>query len=386
MTLSALLSVGGADAEDALQSAVRSLGLNGVAVEVERVVEWGLACTRIKVQGEDAPPLRHLEQMLTVIDRAAVSERVKDQARAAVIRLAEVEAGIHGCEVDHIHFHEVGAADTLVDVVGTFVLIEALGVDQVSVGTIPVGGGTVEIAHGRMGVPAPATAALLCGFETVGGPEMRELTTPTGALLAGQLATSQGPMPRMTVKAVGYGAGTMKLEHSPNVLRVVLGEASDVGGSGATSGDTVVELQTNIDDVSPEVIGYAARRLREAGALDVWTVAAQMKKDRPGVVLHVLVTPEREGAAVDILFAETGTLGVRRAPLERYVAGRGSWTVSVGGHDVDVKWGAWGEGVSLAPEFEQAARVAEAAGVPLRDVIQEAVEKARLQLGKGGAP
>ena len=231
-----------------------------------------------------------------------------------------MEAGIHGCSVDEIHFHEVGAADTLVDVVGTFVLVEALGVDQVFVGTIPVGGGTVEIAHGRMGVPAPATAALLAGYQVVGGPEMRELTTPTGALLVGQLAAKQGPLPAMTVKAVGYGAGTMKLEHGPNVLRVVLGEAAAgapaarrAPGAAARDGDTVVELQTNIDDVSPEVVGYALRRLREAGALDVWTVPAQMKKDRPGVVLHVLVAPDRGSGGRGHLFAETGTLGVRRA-------------------------------------------------------------------------
>jgi pyridinium-3,5-bisthiocarboxylic acid mononucleotide nickel chelatase len=402
MALSALLDLGGAAAEAALQAAVRSMDLNGVAVEVERTAEWGLACTRIKVLDEDAPPLRHLEQMLEVIDRAALSARVKGQARAAVTRLAEVEAGVHGCEVDHIHFHEVGAADTLVDVVGAFVLVEALGIDRVHVGTIPVGGGTVQIAHGRMGVPAPATAALLAGYVSVGGPEMRELTTPTGALLVGQLAATQGPLPAMTVRAVGYGAGTMKLEHGPNVLRAVLGEAAREAGAtpdapGAAGGDsgggagpephsdTVVELQTNIDDVSPEIIGYAARRLREAGALDVWTVPAQMKKDRPGVVLHVLVAPHKEAAAVGIIFAETGTLGVRRAVLQRYVAGRGCLTVAAGGADVAVKWGAWGDTVNLAPEFEDAARAAAAAGVPLRQVTQEAAEKARVHLAEGGA-
>ena len=402
MTLSALLDLGGAPAEAALQAAVRSMGLNGVAVEVERTTEWGLACTRIKVRDEDAPPLRHLEQMLEVIDRATLSARVKQQARAAVTRLAEVEAGVHGCEVDHIHFHEVGAADTLVDVVGAFVLIEALGIDQVYVGTIPVGGGTVQIAHGRMGIPAPATAALLTDYVSVGGPEMRELTTPTGALLVGRLGAKQGPLPAMTVKAVGYGAGTMKLEHGPNVLRVVLGEAAleavtapgaPVAAAGSPSGgagpephsDTVVELQTNIDDVSPEIMGYAARRLREAGALDVWTVPAQMKKDRPGVVLHVLVAPDKEAAAVDVLFAETGTLGVRRAGLKRYVAGRGMITVQACGTDVAVKWGKWGDTVNLAPEFEDAARAAAAAGVPLRQVMQEAAEEARVLLAEGGA-
>jgi len=328
-----------------------------------------------------------------------------------VTRLAEVEAGVHGCSMDEIHFHEVGAADTLVDVVGTFVLVEALGVEKVYVGTIPVGGGTVQIAHGRMGVPAPATAALLAGYEAVGGPEMRELTTPTGALLVGQLGAEQGPLPPMTVKAVGYGAGTMKLEHGPNVLRVVLGEstggagrcpvgaaalaegatpgratpgaaAQAAGGPGAEAPQMVVELQTNIDNVSAEVVGYTLGKLRQSGALDAWTTQAQMKKDRPGMVLHVLVVVEREAEAVDIVFEETGTLGIRRAVLGRYVADRGSVKVTVAGQEVAVKWGKWGERVSLAPEYEDAARVAAAAGLPLRQVMHEATEVARRLMGQ----
>ncbi len=353
-------------------------------MDVKHETEWGISCTRIDVRMEQAPPLRHLENMLDVIARTDVSDAVKARSVAAVTRLAEVEAGVHGCPVDHIHFHEVGAADTLVDVVGAFVLIEALGVDKVYVGTIPVGGGTVEIAHGRMAVPAPATAALLAGYEAVGGPEMRELTTPTGALLVGQLGAIQGPMPAMSVTTVGYGAGTMKLDGGPNVLRVVLGKASESGAAPArTAGDTVVELQTNIDDVSAEVIGYTLKRLREAGALDAWAVPAQMKKDRPGVVLHVLCPRELEAALVDVLFAETGTLGVRRAECTRYVAERGNVTVNVAGQDVAVKWGRWAGALSLAPEYEEAARAAAAAGVPLRQVMHDATEAARQLLERG---
>jgi uncharacterized protein (TIGR00299 family) protein len=384
MTLAALLDVGGPDAERVLQEAVRSLGLNDLVVDIKRATEWGIACTRVDVRAEKSPPLRHLGDMLAVIDRASASEPVKARAKAAVTRLAEVEAGIHGCTVDEIHFHEVGAADTLVDVVGTFVLVEALGVDKVFVGMIPVGGGTVQIAHGRMGVPAPATAELLAGYQAVGGPEMRELTTPTGALLVGQLAAEQGQLPLMTVKAVGYGAGTMKLEKGPNLLRAVLGEAAPAAGASRLgTPNVVVGLQTNIDDVSPEVVGYTLGRLRQAGALDVWTTPAQMKKDRPGMVLHVLVGADQEAGAVDIMFAETGTLGIRRAVLDRYVADRGSVTVLVGGQKVAVKWGRWGEGVSLAPEYEEAARAAAAVGLPLRQVMHEATEAARRLVGPG---
>ena len=390
MMLAALLDAGGQAAESALHEAVASLGLKDTAVEITHDVEWGIACTRVNVRAEQSPPLRHLSDMLQVIGGAVLSERVKAQSGAAVGRLAEVEAGIHGCSAAQVHFHEVGAADTLVDVVGTFVLVEALGVDDVFVGTIPVGGGTVEIAHGRMGVPAPATAALLTGYQVVGGPEMRELTTPTGALLAGQLQARQGPLPAMTVRSIGYGAGTMKLEHGPNLLRAVLGEAAHGAGADAAGGvggralDAVVDLQTNIDNVSPEVIGHTLRRLREAGALDAWTVAAHMKKDRPGVVLHVLVTPSKEAETVDILFAETGTLGVRRSDLSRYVADRGSVSVSVAGHDVAVKWGRWGgRTMSLAPEYEDAAAAAALSGIPLREVMHLAREAARGVVERG---
>ena len=206
---------------------------------------------------------------------------------------------------------------------------------------------------------------------------MRELTTPTGALLVGQLGATQGPLPAMTVKTIGYGAGMMKLQGGPNVLRVVLGEAAGSGAAPGPAGDTVVELRTNIDDVSAEVVGYTLRRLRGAGALDTWTVPAQMKKDRPGVVLHVLCEEALEGGLVDIVFAETGTLGIRRVECPRYVAERGSVKVSVAGQDVAVKWGRWRGRLDLAPEYEEAARAAAAVGVPLRQVMHDAVEAAR---------
>jgi pyridinium-3,5-bisthiocarboxylic acid mononucleotide nickel chelatase len=378
MTLAALVDAGGPEAEAALHAVVASMGLPGVSVDVTRGTEWGVRCTRVDVRTEQSPPLRHLSEMLAVVDGAGLPAQVQDRSRTALVRLAEVEAGIHGCSVDEIHFHEVGAADTLVDVVGTFVLVETLGVKKVFVGTIPVGGGTVQIAHGRMGVPAPATVELLSGYHVVGGPEMRELTTPTGALLVGGLGAQQGPLPAMVVRAVGYGAGMMKLEHGPNVLRVVLGDAEARGPD-----QTVVELQTNLDDVAGEVVGYTLRRLRDAGALDAWTVPAQMKKDRPGLVLHVLVTPALEMDAVAILLAETGTLGVRRSLLGRYAAERGRVAVTVRGQNVAVKWGRWqGRLVSLAPEYDDAAAAAAALGVPFREVMHLAVEEARRLVGE----
>jgi len=365
--------------ERELNRAVRALRLPGTEIAVARDVEWGVACTRVQVRGDGAAPPRHLGEMEAIIAVAELSERVRFEAIEAIRRLAAVEAAVHGCRVEDIHFHEVGAVDTLVDVVGVFSLVEALGVGSVVVGPIPVGGGMVETAHGRLGVPAPATALLLEGYEIVGGPEMRELTTPTGALLLGQLRATGGPLPPMRVDRIGHGAGSMKLERGPNLLRALLGTPWEGATKGFGAGnDQVVELQTNLDDVSPEVIGHACRLLRDAGALDVWTETAHMKKDRPGVVVHALVTFADEPSATAIIFEQTGTLGVRRQVVTRHVALRGTVVVLVDGKEVRVKWGRWEDRlVSVAPEYEDAAAVAAARGLSLNEVMLRAAQAAR---------
>jgi uncharacterized protein (TIGR00299 family) protein len=382
MLMASLLDAGRdvPDLDEVLQHAVGGLGLAGAQIDIVRGVEWGLTCTRVEVRGEHQAPLRHLQDMERIIASAALSEGVAARALSALRRLASVEASIHGCSPEEIHFHEVGAVDTLVDVVGTFVLVEALGIERVGIGTIPVGGGTVTIAHGRMGIPAPATAKLLEGYQIVGGPEMRELTTPTGALLVAELGAEQGSLPPMRVDMVGYGAGSMKLEGGPNVLRTLIGRMSCDDGE---EGQAIVELETNLDDVPAEVVGYASRILRELGAVDVWTVAAVMKKDRPGVVLHVLVPAELEEAAVMTVFSETGTLGVRRQEKVRRVAERGTVAVTVAGEPVRVKWGRWqGRLTSLAPEYEDAVKAAKAGCIPLKEVMGSALEAARAEMGK----
>jgi pyridinium-3,5-bisthiocarboxylic acid mononucleotide nickel chelatase len=368
--------------EVVLRSAVDALGLEGTTIEVTRDVEWGVDCTRVHIDDGEAAPLRRLQEMEQVIGGAALSWQVRERALAAVRRLAEVEAAVHGCAIEDIHFHEIGAVDTLVDIVGSFALVEALGIQQVHVGTIPVGGGTVEIAHGVMGVPAPATVRLLEGYPIVGGPEARELTTPTGELLVGQLQARPGSLPIMRPERVGYGAGNLKLDRGPNVLRMVVGTAVEPAGER----DSVVELQTNLDDVSPEVIGHAAAALLAAGALDVWTAPVQMKKGRPGVVLHALVSESAEDAAVRLIFEETGTLGIRRASVKRHVAERGVVKVEVGGVSMDVKWGKWGGRiVSVSPEYEDCARVAGLTGISLKDVNRLAAEAARKLVSDGPA-
>ncbi len=219
-----------------LRQTVGALGIDDSVIEVTRDAEWGLACTRVQVRDEGLAPLRHLADMEQMIGAAGLSEAVRTAATEAVRRLAGVEAAIHGCSMEQIHFHEVGAVDTLVDVVGVLALVEALGVEEVLVGTIPVGGGTVEIAHGRMGVPAPATERLLVGYDIVGGPEMRELTTPTGALLVGQLGARQGTMPAMRPRASGVRSGLHEAGERPERATGGTGKQGRVRGQSGGRG------------------------------------------------------------------------------------------------------------------------------------------------------
>ncbi len=366
-----------------LREAVASLGLKGVRLEIARGHEQGFACTRVKVQEDQPQPLRTLGDFTALLEAANLPEGPKARAMHAVRHLVEIEAEIHGVPLETVHLHEVGAADTLVDVVGTMLLVEALQVQGVYVGEIPLGGGAVEFAHGRAAVPAPATARLLAGYRVRGGPEAKELTTPTGALLLRELGAVPQDLPAMRLSAVGYGAGQLRLESGPNLLRVFIGE-EQTGGSGwegSLSGareEQVVELVTNLDDVTPEVIGHTVSRLRESGVLEVWTAPAHMKKERPGVVLHALLRPEQVQEVANIIFRETGTLGIRTCAWNRYYLERGWQTVELPAGQVRVKWGRFGdEVVSLAPEYEDAARLATESGLPLRQVMEQALELAR---------
>ena len=387
MLMAALLDLdrGGSHLESTLRGALAAVRLDPGILSVSREVDQGLACTAVQVRGEDNPPLRHLSDLTGILEESRLPERVRERSRTAFERLARVEAGVHGCSVDEIHFHEIGAVDTLVDVVGVFALIEALGVDDVYVGTIPLGGGTVNIAHGTMGVPAPATAALLTGYSVVGGREMHELTTPTGALLVSELKAEPGPVPAMMVDGTGYGCGTARFHSGPNVVRVVLGRAAGGAvGVGGDSQDLVVELETNLDNISPEVIGHVCRGLREAGALEVWTSPAFMKKDRPGAVLHALALPSAEEALSDMIIAETGSLGVRRQLKQRRIAERGTLTVVVEGTEIIVKWGRHhGRITSVAAEYDSAVSAAAVTGLRLKELMFRAVVEARKMIEAG---
>ena len=377
MMLGALLGLAGPDHDlaEVLQRTVGALAV-GAEVGVETVLERGFAANRITVESPLAPHDRRLADLETVVVEADLPAEVRARSLHALRRLATVEAGLHGVGLEEVHFHELGAVDTLVDVVGAFALVHTLGVARCVHAPVPVGSGRVHTEHGELGVPAPATLALLQGRPIAGGPERVEVTTPTGALLLSELAAGAGPLPAMVVERVGYGAGHRRLASGPNLLRVVLG--SEAAGSQTAEqegarGDHVVLLETVVDDASPEVLGHLFERLRREGALEVWWSPAYMKKSRPAVALSVLCAAEDEQRLVEIVFAESGTFGVRRAVVERHVLARSWVSVEVEGVPVRVKVGRWGDRVvTLAPEFDDVAAVAEASGLPLREVVRAA--------------
>lgn len=372
--------------EAVLRETVARLALEEVRLEVTTRVDRGFVCRRLEVISGGSPPARTLSAAEGIVAAAGLAPWVAEHSRAALRRLAEVEAALHGVAPEQVHFHELGAADTLVDVVGCLTLVDALGVGRVVCSPVPVGSGRVSTEHGTLGVPAPATLALLVGVPLRGGPEESEVTTPTGALLVTELTREFGPLPAMTVEAVGYGGGSRRLEHGPNILRAVLGSESTVGleprGGSAVAGtradDCVVVLEVTVDDASPEILSYLNGLLLEAGALDVWWVPAYMKKGRLGAALTVLCRAELEAGLVDLLFRESTTFGVRRSEHRRHVLDREWVTTDVRGELVRVKVGRRaGRVMTVAPEYEDAARAARKLGVPLKEIMADAGQAAR---------
>ncbi len=280
---------------------------------------------------------------------------------------------MHGSTIEKVHFHEVGAVDSIADIVGAAIGWDLLGVDRIVCSPVPTGQGTIEIAHGRLTIPAPATAELLKGIPLRATEIEAELTTPTGAAIVATLAEEFGPLPAMTIESIGYGAGNRDLEEQPNILRLLVGESAEAPAAGAFVSDEIEVLETNLDDATGEVVSYCASMLWEAGALDVYTSAIQMKKNRPGVTLTVLCSLADAPRMELIMFRETTTLGVRRHRASRRKLPRQP-------HVVKTVWGAvegkiaWMEGAAanFSPEFESCRRLAEEKEVPLRDVFEAA--------------
>jgi pyridinium-3,5-bisthiocarboxylic acid mononucleotide nickel chelatase len=367
MTLAALFDAG-VDPKPVL-AALDSLGLP-ITVEIEKVKRNGIAATYVNVVAPDQEDYRFLPDVEAILAKGAMSARQSELALKIFRKLAEAEAAVHGMPVEKVHFHEVGALDSIADIVGVAVAFDQLGVERVTSRSVPPGSGTVKCAHGLMPVPAPATAMLLRGMPLATAPVTGELVTPTGAAILATVVTEFTNQPEMTIERIGCGAGKRNPIEQPNILRVFIGESVTDGGAGES--DTVVVLETNLDDVSPEVVGYSFERLFAAGALDVFTTPIQMKKNRPGVMLTVLAESRDVATMETILFRETGTFGIRRYSATRSKLNREQVTVATPWGPVRAKKGWRGEFAIVTPEYEDCARVAREHGVPLRDVYAAA--------------
>ena len=377
MALGSLLDAG-ADADE-VRALLNRLDLPSWDLRVEEGVRGGIACTRAIVSGDDVVVRTH-GVIAALIEDAALPPRVTQRALAVFRSLAAVESVLHRRPVEQVHFHEVGGHDAIIDVVGTAAALEVLGVDDVCASPVATGSGTVHSAHGWLPNPAPATVRLLEGIPTYGRDVRIELTTPTGAALLATLCSSFGPLPGMTVTASGFGGGAGEVDDLPNCTQVVVGRRATSAAVGP--GQPALVLETNLDDVTGEQLGYAVAAALTAGALDAWVSPVTMKKGRPGHVLHVLTDVARADALRDEIQRVTGTMGVRATAVERWPVARRLAQTTVDGMTVRMKVT---DGRAKA-EFDDVALVAAKTGASLHDVASRAEEAWRAAPGPEGSP
>jgi hypothetical protein len=395
MTLGALVDAG--CAVEHLRAELRGLQVPGWDLTAEKVWKNGMAATYVKVKTEDQSKHRSLGAILVILEKSQLSPEVRERAGAIFRKLGEAEARVHDVPLEKIHFHEVGAVDAIVDIVGACIGFETLGIEKFACSPLNVGGGTAKMAHGVLPVPAPATANLLQGKPTYSNGVQKELVTPTGAAIVATLCDSFGPQPAMRVSAIGYGAGTADLEGQPNVVRIMIGEEVGVAKSeekGAQLGfiaqgamensltvplgfdEEIAVVQANLDDMNPQIYGYFLEKALGAGALDVYTTPVQMKKNRPGTLLTVLCKPQDTNALMSLIFAETTTFGVRTYRAQRRVLPREWVNVGTEFGEVRIKVSRVnGRILHVAPEFEDCRKLAVEKNVPLQRVIAEAMRK-----------
>src|SRR5262249_28836531 len=359
----------GVDAEIVRQG-IASLGLP-IRLDVAKVRKGGFAATQVTIDAPEEHVHRHLPDVEEILSRGQLTTSQRDLALRIFRRLAEAEAAAHGMALDRVHFHEVGALDSIADIAGVAIGLDLLGAQRVTSRSVPTGSGMVRCAHGMMPIPAPGTAELLKGVPLAASPIKAELTTPTGAAILATVVQEWVEQPVMTVERIGHGAGQRDFADQPNLLRLFVGSVAEAANP--AEHDQVWMLETNLDDVPAEVIGYCFEQLFAAGALDVFSTPIQMKKNRPGVMLSVLATEAALPALEAILFRETETFGVRRYPVRRHKLQREAVTVPTRWGPVQGKrgWRASGPDV-FTPEYEDCARIARLHGVALREVYEQA--------------
>ena len=375
MTLGALVDAG-ADLA-AINAGLSTLGLPRVQLVATEVKKQGFRALQIVVEHEPEQKHRHLHHITGMLDRSQLSPDQRALAQRIFHELATAEAKVHGTTIEKVHFHEVGAVDSIADIVGTAIAWEMLGIEAASASPVPTGQGFVEIAHGRCSLPAPATAELLRGVPLAASHVACELTTPTGAAILRALVQSYGPPPAMQIDRIGYGAGQRDLAEQPNLLRLFLGQPST-----SAAAEAIMLLETNLDDLSGEGVGFAIDRLWQSGALDVFTTAIQMKKHRPGVLLSVLCRPADAQRLESVLFQETTTLGVRRCCLERTALRRESIALDTPLGAVRGVVAELGAAKRFSPEYESCRNIAQERGVSLQSVY-DAARQAWARVGPG---
>jgi len=379
MVLGALVDAG--CNPEQIEAELRRLPISGWTMSAEKVKRGGLAATRVLVETSERHHHRSLSTILGLIQGAGLPTRVADRASRIFTRLGEAEARMHGVAIEKVHFHEVGAVDAIVDIVGASIGFELLGIERCACSRLNVGGGVVKAQHGNLPVPAPATAELLRGAPTYSNGILHELVTPTGAAIVTTLTSDFGAQPPMSVGAIGYGAGTMELAEQPNVLRILLGE-SPLQEKGAPNEETIVVLEANIDDMNPQLYGYFTERALEAGALDVFSTAVQMKKNRPGQLVTVLCESAKSSALTELIFRETTTIGVRHSTVGRQTLQRESILIKTTVGSIPVKVARLhGKILNAVPEYEECRKFAMEHSIPLKEVIAQVMFEFEKQQG-----
>jgi uncharacterized protein (TIGR00299 family) protein len=367
MTLGALVDAG--VSIDALRSELAKLDLPGYELKSEKVMRSGIAATKVHVIVEKkGQTTRHLADILRIIESSSLSSSIKEKSSRIFTRLAEAEAKVHATTPDKVHFHEVGAVDAIVDIVGSVIGLEHLGVDRVMASSINAGSGIVNTSHGVFPIPAPATAELLAGIPMYQSSTQFELATPTGAAIISTLASVFGPLPPMKADRIAYGAGDNDFSDRPNVLRLMIGEPLT-----GYEEDSSAIIETNIDDMNPQIYDYLIEKLMKAGAHDVYLTPIIMKKGRPAVLLSVLADRATSDTLLDIIFRETTSIGVRIREVGRRKLTREITEVETIYGKVQVKIGKRGDDVlNVSPEYEDCKALAEQRQIPLKQIQEEA--------------
>ena len=373
MTLGALIDLGVSPRwlDETLREEVP---LDGFSLQVTRVEKHGIVARHAEVRITDQTSRRNYSAIRDLIRESRLAEAVKARSLDIFKRLAVAEAAIHGCSVEEVHFHEVGGQDALVDIIGTALCLERLGIRRVISSKIPTGSGFVSAGHGRLPLPAPATLEILKEVPIYGTEIRRELVTPTGAAIIASLAESFEPLPELKVRNIGYGAGTANLEERPNLLRIICGDPEQVGDE-----ELLVVIETNIDDMNPEIFGYLMDRLFEKGALDVYWIPIHMKKNRPGVMVQALCPPKARDALIRRLLSETTTTGVRHRKVRRRTLPRELISLETPYGRIPVKRIALADGTHrIVPEYEECRKIARERDIPIGQVYETIIRSAAL--------